>query len=405
MLVQGPYLVRSARAEGATLHLKGDIGNATTIEIFADKSTTSVTWNEKKLNAISTNYGTIIARHEGVEQNIRLPTLDIWKVRDALPERLPDYNDSSLAWVTADHIATPNPTKPGTLPVLYVDDYGVHNSFHLFRGYFNGPATAVKLAVQGGMAFGWSAWLNGQFLGSHLGNSTQGWGNLTLSFPQGSVRTNGSNVILVAQDNTGHDLRAAAVQPRGILDASLVEGGNFTKWKIAGPAGRDGVQLDPVRGPLNEGSLTAERLGWHLPGFNDASWSSGSPSAGFTGAGIQFYRTIVPLDIPEGLDASFAFVFNASGSRKIRVQLFVNGYQYGRFHPFVGNERTYPVPPGILNYAGENTIGLAIWAQSEEGAKVDVELKMQYVVDSSWNSRFDGEYLRPGWTEKRLRYA
>lgn len=228
---------------------------------------------------------------------------------------------------------------------------------------------------------------------------------MTLSFPEGLVKTNGSNVLFVAQDNTGHDLRAAAIEPRGILGASLEGAGNFTKWKIAGTAGRDNVQLDPVRGPLNEGGLIAERLGWHLPGFDDGSWSSGSPSSGFTGAGIQFYRTVVPLDIPEGLDVSLAFVLNAAGSKKMRAQLFVNGYQYGRFNPYVGNERTFPVPPGILNYAGDNTIGLAVWAQSEEGAKVEIEMKTQYIVESSWNSRFDSEYLRPGWTEERLRYA
>jgi beta-galactosidase GanA len=387
------------------LHLKGDIGNATDIEIFAGKKTKLVTWNGKKLHTTSTRYGTIIARHPGIQHNIRLPLLDSWKVRDTLPERLPDYDDSSLAWIDADHVTTPNPTKPATLPVLYVDDYDIHNSFHIFRGFFNGPATAVRLSVQGGLAFGWSAWLNGKFLGSHFGNSTLGVGNLTLSFPEGVVKTNGSNVLLVTQDNTGHDLRAAAIETRGIMGVSLEGGANFTKWKIAGTAGRDGVQLDPVRGPLNEGGLAAERLGWHLPDFDDTTWSSGSPSTGFTGTGIQFYRTVVPLDVPRGLDVSIAFVFNAAGSKKIRVQLFVNGYQYGRFNPYVGNERKFPVPPGILNYAGDNTIGLAIWAQSEEGAKVDVKMETQFVVDSSWNSRFDSDYLRPGWTEDRLKYA
>jgi hypothetical protein len=387
------------------LHLKGDIGNKTDIEIFAGKRAKAVTWNGKKLQTTRTKYGTIIARHAGIKHDIRLPSWDTWKVHDALPEKLSDYDDSGPAWVEANHVTTPNPTKPDTLPVLYVDDYDIHNSFHLFRGYFNGQATGVRLSVKGGLAFGWSAWLNGKFIGSHLGNTTAGTGNLTLPFPQGALNSNGSNVLLVAQDNTGHDLRAAAVEPRGILAASLEGGANFTKWKIAGTAGRDDVQLDPVRGPLNEGGVAAERLGWHLPDFDDSDWASGSPSAGFSGTGIQFYRTVVPLDVPKGLDVSLAFVLNAPASKKIRVQLFVNGYQYGRFNPYVGNERKFPVPPGILNYAGDNTIGLAVWAQSEEGAKVDIKLETQYVVDSSWNSRFDGDYLRPGWTQERLKYA
>lgn len=304
----------------------------------------------------------------------------------------------------ADHDTTPNPTKPDTLPVLYVDDYGFHNSFHLFRGYFKGPATGVKLSIQGGLAFGWSAWLNGQFLGSYLGNSSVGTGNLTLSFGNATVNTNSTNVLLVAQDNTGHDLRAAAVQPRGILSASLEGGASFTKWKIAGEVTGEKEQLDPVRGPLSEGGTAAERLGWHLPDFDDSAWNSSSPSTGFSGPGLYFYRTSAPLDIPEGVDASFAFVLNAPASQKVRVQLFVNGYQYARFNPYVGNEKRFPVPPGVLNYAGDNTIGLSVWAQSEEGAKVDVRLEKEYVVESSWSSNFDSEDLRPGWTEERLKY-
>jgi hypothetical protein len=50
-------------------------------------------------------------------------------------------------------------------------------------------------------------------------------------------------------------------------------------------------------------------------------------------------------------------------------------------------------------------IGLSVWAQSEEGAQVDVQLVQEYAIESSWSSSFDSEYLRPGWTEERLAYA
>jgi hypothetical protein len=209
----------------------------------------------------------------------------------------------------------------------------------------------------------------------------------------------------IAQDNTGHDLRGGATDPRGILKASLQGGSNFTKWKIAGEAGGEHVQLDPIRGPLAEGGLTAERLGWHLPGFDDSKWNFSSPSAGFDGATINFYRTVVPLHVPDNVDASFAFVLRAPASKQVRVQLFVNGYQYARFNPWVGNEAKFPVPAGILNYEGDNVIGLSVWAQSEDGAKIDVDIVQEYSVESSWNSRFDSTYLRPGWTDERLKYA
>jgi hypothetical protein len=404
VLVQGPYLVRSVSLNGSVLALKGDILNSTSVEVFACAGAETLSWNGNKLATSRTAYGSLKATVTAFNGTIQLPSLDSWKVQDTLPEKLPSYNDSGAAWVVADHLTTPNPTKPDTLPVLYVDEYGFHNSFHLFRGYFDGSATGVKLAVQGGQAFGWSAWLNGGFLGSYLGNSSVGSGNMTLSFGNATLNSNGSNVLLVAQDNTGHDLRAGAVVPRGILGATL-NGANFTQWKIAGEAGGEDVQLDPIRGTLSEGGLTAERLGWHLPGFDDSAWNSSSPSTGFDDAGIYFYRTIVPLNVPAELDASFAFVLNASTSQQVRVQLFVNGYQYARFNPYVGKEKKFPVPPGILNYEGDNVIGLSVWAQSDEGAKIGVQMVQEYAVESSWSSRFDSEYLRPGWTEERLAYA
>ncbi|KAF2639380.1 hypothetical protein P280DRAFT_454697 [Massarina eburnea CBS 473.64] len=405
IFVQGPYLVRSAAINGKVVSLKGDINANTAVEVFASKRATSLTWNGKHIRTTKTPYGSLKATITSLNRTIALPSLDSWQVQDSLPERLASYDDSGIAWVEADHETTPNPTKPDTLPVLYVDDYGFHNSFHLFRGYFEGSATAVKLSVQGGMAFGWSAWVNGAFIGSYLGNSTVGAGNMTLPFGNTTLNANGTNVLLIAQDNTGHDLRAEAVQPRGILGASLEGGATFTKWKIAGEVNGERAQLDALRGPLNEGGLTAERLGWHLPGFDASSWTTSTPSTGFSGAGITFYRTVVPIDVPKGVDASFAFVLNAAASQKVRVQLFVNGYQYARFNPYVGNEKRFPVPPGVLNYAGDNTIGLSVWSQSDEHVSIDVKLETEYVVESSWSSRFDSEYLRPGWTEKRLQYA
>jgi hypothetical protein len=40
-----------------------------------------------------------------------------------------------------------------------------------------------------------------------------------------------------------------------------------------------------------------------------------------------------------------------------------------------------------------------------EGAQVGVELKVSYVTESSFDVRFDGEYLTPGWNKGRLTYA
>ncbi|TKA81502.1 hypothetical protein B0A49_00554 [Cryomyces minteri] len=409
VLVQGPYLVRGASmsSDAQTIELTGDYTNATAVEVFAAESVNTISWNGQSLKTTKTQYGSLTAQVAAPDtKGFSLPALGPWKVHDSLPERLPSYSDSGPAWVAASHMTTTNPSPPATLPVLYVDEYGFHNGIHLWRGYFSGAATGVFLNVQGGTAFGWSAWLNGVFVGSFLGNFTQTAGNMSLSFSNATVNA-GENVLLVMQDNNGHDQTSGALNPRGIMNATLLGGSNFTAWKVAGTAGGDNHYglLDKIRGGLSEGGLTAERLGWHLPSFDDSAWNTSSPSTGFSGPGVHFYRTVVPLNVPAGLDVSLAFVLSAPSSQKFRAQLFVNGYQYGRFNPYIGHQVNFPVPPGILDYSGDNTIALAVWAQSEEGAQVGIDWNVQYVAASSFDVKFDGSYLRPGWTHERLMFA
>ena len=329
--------------------------------------------------------------------------------------------------------------KPATNnPVLYVDDYGIHVGNHIYRATFPStpsPPTGVALNITGGNAFGYSAWLNSHYIGSYLGLSYSGIGATTLSFANATLTTDDTdNTLVILMDNSGHDLREAAVNQRGITNATLLgpssTGGGyaFTSWKIAGTASGGGSErgnnnIDPVRGPLNEGGLYAERVGAHLPGFPDGDWEvENGTTLAVPGAGVRVFRAVVPLRVPDGLDVSVSFRLTApdvSGtnstlgfaptvggySNRVRALLFVNGYQYGRFNPYIGNQVDFPVPPGILDYDGDNTIAVTVWSQSAEGAEVKVEWNLDYVHSSSFDMKFDGEYLRPGWTRDRLRYA
>ncbi|KAJ5642440.1 hypothetical protein N7490_006440 [Penicillium lividum] len=409
VLVQGPYLVRGASISKSKLAVTGDVVNSTTIEVFAPKAVESITWNGKAIKASRTAYGSLKGSISA-PKSITLPELTSWKSKDSLPERLNTYDDSGAAWVAADHMTTLNPRTPTTLPVLYADEYGFHNGIRLWRGYFNGSATGVHLNVQGGLAFGWSAWLNGELLGSYFGDATGEQANLTLSFSNATLSTSKPNVLLVVHDDTGHDETSGALNPRGILDANLIGSSTgFTHWRIAGTAGGES-NLDPVRGAYNEDGLYCERVGWHLPGFDDSTWSSVSDSSSlsFEGATVRFFRTVVSLDLPSEHDISISFVLGTPSGSAItyRSQLFVNGYQYGRFNPYIGNQVEFPVPLGILNYSGENTISVAVWAQTEEGASISVDWKVNYVAGSSLDtSKINDASLRPSWTKARLNYA
>jgi hypothetical protein len=82
---------------------------------------------------------------------------------------------------------------------------------------------------------------------------------------------------------------------------------------------------------LNEGGLFGERAGWHLPGFDTSSWVERDISAGLPdgAAGVGFFVTTFPLDIPAGFDVMLSFTFDES-SQPYRALLFVNGWMMGK---------------------------------------------------------------------------
>jgi hypothetical protein len=333
VIVVGPYLVRSATDQGKVLALTGDWDSETDLEIFAPSCYKKLTFNGKEVKVKKTKYGSLtgtLSAPASTAEDITalLPTLE-WKVSDALPERSLDYDDSGAAWVSADKNSTLNPRQPGTFPVLYADEYGFHAQNILWRGHFNvnssaSAPTGVFLDVIGGTSHGWSAFLNGRFLGSTFGNVSLAQTNRTLEF--GDATESGENVIFVIQDNMGHDQTTGALNPRGILNATLLGGGSFSSWKVAGKAGGQ-ENIDPIRGAYNEGGLTAERLGWHLPGFDDSKWEAGSPGEGFSEPGAKFYRTVFSLDILRGYDVSLAFELAPGVERSaLRAQVSVHNH-------------------------------------------------------------------------------
>lgn len=337
IFVLGPYLVRSASVAGSTVSLSGDNLNATTIDVYVgDASVTSIAWNGAALATTRSAYGSLQAALPGiVDRAVALPALAGWKVTDALPEADPSYDDSR--WTVANKTTTLSPLAPLTLPVLYGADYGFYTGIFLYRGYFSGTGAAgANITVQGGVAAGWSAWLNGRLVGGHPGNASLIQTTALLDFAGAELRAEG-NVLTVVTDYTGHDQDSQGpygpLNPRGILGAKLIGASNatnasapaFEQWKIQGNAGGGAGYIDPVRGPMNEGGLHGERLGWHLPGFDNAEWEEGDPLEGFSGAGIRWYSTEFELDVDEDLDAPIGLEVSIPDGTVARVQIFVNG--------------------------------------------------------------------------------
>jgi hypothetical protein len=170
-------------------------------------------------------------------------------------------------------------------------------------------------------------------------------------------------------------------EPRGIIDYALVSSSGcrtrISPWKLTGNLGGEDY-IDKFRGPLNEGGLFFERQGYHLPSAPLDDFSPGSPFEGIDHAGVAYFATTLPLDLPtDKYDIPLSFVFNnATDSSPYRALLYVNGFQYGKYISNIGPQDEFPVPEGILNHNGDNWLGVAIWALDREGAKVPgLELK------------------------------
>lgn len=164
-------------------------------------------------------------------------------------------------------------------------------------------------------------------------------------------------------------------EPRGILEYSIKsKNGTDTAihpWRMTGNLGGENYK-DRVRGPLNEGGLYFERQGYHQPSPPLDKFEDASPFEGIQKAGIHYYTTKFSLDLPsDDYDIPLAFSFlNATDSGRYRAFLYVNGFQFGKYVSYLGPQTDFPVPEGILNYNGENWIGLAVWAVDGSGAKV-----------------------------------
>ncbi|KIJ24287.1 glycoside hydrolase family 35 protein [Sphaerobolus stellatus SS14] len=386
VLVSGPYLVRNASISGPVLALRGDLNETTTLEVLAPASIKGVTWNGAPVVALPTAQGTLKCVLPFTLKKPTLPSLKSlqWACTDSLPEVQPGFDDST--WVVANKTTTNRPPQYQPFSgkfLLYADEYGFHQGNTLYRGHFKGAnATGVKLAVEGGFNFGYSAWINSHFLFSNNGtnqysaNGGTNQVNDTLTFPAGSL-TSGDNILTVVLDPTGleedFDGQDEHKTPRGIRGYELLGGGDFDSWKIIGNFG---------------GESAPDKVRAHLPGFSTKGWSSGAScnplTTGLSAAGIKAFRTSFNLNLPVGSDIPVALNFTRIPSSRHRSAIFINGWQFGRFSSADGPQTLFPLPDGILNSRGNNELLITLWSLDAPGAEfADVELVSTAVVQSS----------------------
>ncbi|KAJ5177637.1 uncharacterized protein N7500_000336 [Penicillium coprophilum] len=352
VVVKAGYLIRTANLINNQLQLTGDVNATTEIEVISSPAKTleGITFNGEVLHTSEVSNRNLLGTVTYDPPKLDVPDLSNleWKFLDSLPEIQASYNDS--AWTSCTRSSTHNPRPLDTPSSLYSMDYGYHTGSLLYRGHFeaNGQESNIWLNVSGGVGFGHSVWLNDKFLGSWAGasvNSTVVHNlSLSLALSQGSPY-----VISVLIDHMGQDEEAPGTDaikfPRGILNYGVSgHAQSDISWKLTGNLGGEQYQ-DLVRGPLNEGGIYAERHGYHYPGPPSSNWESSNPvTDGLSHAGVGFYAASFQLNIPSGWDAPMSVVFNQSihdtlneNSRgnNYRCQLFVNGYQFGKYSKYL----------------------------------------------------------------------
>ncbi|KAK7178682.1 glycosyl hydrolase family 35 [Paraphaeosphaeria sporulosa] len=213
----------------------------------------------------------------------------------------------------------------------------------------------MHMNVSGGTACAFAALVNSTFLTSWTGNGDAAIVNQTRSFPR--LQRGNNYVLTVLVEHMGHNGKRRFVgynemkSPRGILEypspnhtplsTNSSQAPDGICWKITDNLGREDNLV------VCEGRSTK----------------------------VQFIRsemTTFDLDIPKGWDVPLSFVFNGDEFTGTgcgwRAQLWVNGYQFGKFANGIGPQRRFPVPEGIFNYRGKNTVAISIWALEEDGA-------------------------------------
>jgi beta-galactosidase GanA len=383
-LVRGPQLLRGAARKGSTLALKGDTATESPLEIWAPRAVRNVSWNGARV-ALTPGAGASRVAAEPLTgpATFALPALDSWRVQTGSPEAAPEFDDGK--WQAIDRRAYASITaRPDGQPNMLMDAYGFHEGDVWYRGRFTGTHDAERVRLYYGA--GGSGMVQ-VFLDGKLVGQDELPGGLPRPITTGAAsfdlppeaKTPGEHVIAIMVRNNGHnwDLDADDFhkEARGLVSVSVEKqaGRSFgvpIAWKIQGRRGGEDL-ADPVRGVANNGGLYGERVGWHLPGFDDRRWQAATLPITSAKPGTTWYRTSFDLAVPKGQDATIGVQFGDPGVPRspvdYRAILFVNGWNMGQFIAHVGPQRTFVVPEGILNHRGRNSIALAVTSDGQPG--------------------------------------
>lgn len=89
------------------------------------------------------------------------------------------------------------------------------------------------------------------------------------------------------------------------------------------------------------------------------------------------YHTTVDLALPAGQDVPVVLKIEDDLARNYRALVFVNGWQVGRYINDIGPQHVFPIPTGVLDLHGHNTLPIAVWNAGKKGGLGHVSLISQ----------------------------
>jgi hypothetical protein len=369
-------MVRTASVAGGTLALTGDVGGdpaaSSDLQIWGPTVST-VTFNGEALAVTAQSDGSLRTAALKGPDMVKLPDLGTlrWLRRMDSPEAQPDFDDG--AWIKADNRASAAQTwtmPERGQPTLSMSDYGFHHGDVWYRGRVeitDAKTKQLELFYGAGGAGMMQVWLDGKFIGQHELDVGRSFPETTdsVKFSLGDKLAPGKHVIAVMVRNNSHNWNLMADdyhrEARGLISASLTSRGGQRfavpiAWRIQGNQGGD------------NGGLYGERQGWYLAAVDakafNVGWTQGKVTDAPPAPGTYWVRTSFELDLPKGHDIQLGLAFGDTSrprsDRENRALIFVNGWNMGQFAAHIGPQRTFILPPGILNPNGRNTIALAV---------------------------------------------
>jgi beta-galactosidase GanA len=389
VLVRSPALVRTAVINGKTLALTGDTTAPSTLRAWVPDGIGALSFNGQAIAAGTQDHSLVARSTLAGPDTVKLPDLmqQAWTRRFDSLEADPRFDDSAWRKTDAPGSAANVYTAPDKgQPVLAMSDYGFHHGDVWYRGRFttsDAKPLQLELFFGGGGAGVIQVWLDGKFLGQQDLDTGRPFPETTDTFHRTlKDLAPGEHVVAVVVRNNSHnwDLFADDVhkEARGLISASLTPRGGRRfgmpiAWKIQGNKGGEDI-ADLVRGPMNNGGLHGERMGWYLPADPakpQAGWDATQPGAAPPAPGTYWLRTSFKLDLPQGHDVQLGLAFGDTTKPRSEVEnralIFVNGWNLGQFIAHIGPQRMFVLPPGILNPNGENTLTLAVTTDGQPG--------------------------------------